>query len=798
MASVADILTTLDYGPAPESAAPVEEWLARHGRGFGLFIGGKWVEATSGESFETLNPANARPIARVAQAGGKDVDAAVRAAREALPGWQALSPHARARYLYALARGLQRRARFFAVLESMDNGKPIRETRDIDVPLVARHFYHHAGWAQLVASELPGYAPVGVVGQVIPWNFPLLMLAWKIAPALACGNTVVLKPAEFTPLTALAFAELCADVGMPAGVVNIITGDGRTGAALVNHPDVDKVAFTGSTEVGRIIREATAGSGKKLSLELGGKSPFVVFEDADLDSAVEGVVDAIWFNQGQVCCAGSRLLLQEGIAEAMVRKLQARMETLRVGDPLDKAVDIGAIVAPVQLQKIRELVAKGVEEGARCWQPSWACPTEGWFYPPTLFTDVSPSSTIAQVEIFGPVLVAMTFRTPVEAVELANNTRFGLAASVWSESLNLALDVAPKIKAGVVWVNCTNLFDAAAGFGGYRESGFGREGGREGLYEYLKPAYEKGLPAYEEADFALPDAKEEPVEAGELPPIDRTPKMYVGGQQVRPDAPYALPVVGAGGRVVGEVGHGNRKDIRNAVEAARKAEGWGHATGHNRAQVLFYVAENLGARADELTGRLVEWTGATRRQARREVEATLGRLFHWAAWADKYDGAVHHTPFRNVTLAMPEPLGVMGIVCPPEAPLLAFVSLVAPAVAMGNRVVAVPSQRCPLAAVDLYQVFDTSDLPGGVVNIVTGLSDELAEVLASHDGVDAVWYCGSAAGSAAVERLSVGNLKQTWVGNGKRRDWYDAEQAAGRELLRRASQVKNIWVPYGE
>jgi aldehyde dehydrogenase (NAD+) len=797
MASVADILTTLDYGPAPESAGPVDEWLERHGRSFDLFIGGRWVKAKSGESFETMSPANGKTIGRVAQAGDKDVDAAVKAARKALPGWQALSGHARARYLYALARGLQRRARLFAVLETMDNGKPIRETRDIDIPLVARHFYHHAGWAQLLESELPGYVPVGVVGQVIPWNFPLLMLAWKIAPAIACGNTVVLKPAEFTPLSALAFAELCQDVGLPPGVVNIITGDGRTGAALVNHADVDKVAFTGSTEVGRIIRESTAGSGKKLSLELGGKSPFVVFEDADLDSAVEGVVDAIWFNQGQVCCAGSRLLLQEGIADAMVRKLQARMETLRVGDPLDKAVDIGAIVAPVQLQKIQELVAKGKEEGAQCWQPSWACPTEGWFYPPTLFTDVSPSSTIAQVEIFGPVLVSMTFRTPAEAVELANNTRFGLAASVWSESLNLALDVAPKIKAGVVWVNCTNLFDAAAGFGGYRESGFGREGGREGLFEYLKPAYEKDLPSYSDADFALPEPAATSAEEG-MPAIDRTPKMYIGGAQARPDAPYVLPVVGTDGRLVGEVGHGNRKDIRNAVEAARKAEAWTHATGHNRAQVLFYIAENLAARGDEIAARLAEWTGERKRIARRELEATLERLFHWAAWADKYDGAVHHTPVRNVTLAMPEPLGVMGIVCPPEAPLLAFVSLVAPAIAMGNRVVAVPSQRCPLAAVDLYQVFDTSDLPGGAVNIVTGLTDELAEVLASHDGVDAVWYFGSAKGSAAVERLSIGNLKQTWVSYGRRRDWYDPEQTAGRELLRRATQVKNIWVPYGE
>src|SRR4051812_29391039 len=422
MASIPEIFETMAYGPAPEAAGPAQAWLEGHGRSFGLFIGGRWT-ALDGETFETLNPATGKPLALLRQANPTEVDRAVRAARAAQAEWWALGGHARARYLYALARQVQKHSRLLAVLESLDNGKPIRESRDIDVPLVSRHFYHHAGWAQLMARELPGREPVGVIGQIIPWNFPLLMLAWKIAPALACGNTVVLKPAEFTSLTALAFAELCADIGLPAGVVNIITRDGTTGAALVRHEDVDKIAFTGSTEVGRVIRQATAGSGKKLSLELGGKSPFVVFEDADIDSAVEGVVDAIWFNQGQVCCAGSRLLLQEGIADAMVKKLQARMETLRVGDPLDKAVDIGAIVAPVQLQKIQQLVAQGVEEGARCWQPSWACPTEGWFFPPTLFTDVSPSSTIAQVEIFGPVLVAMTFRTPVEAVELANNTR---------------------------------------------------------------------------------------------------------------------------------------------------------------------------------------------------------------------------------------------------------------------------------------------------------------------------------------------------------------------------------------
>src|SRR3954469_1691763 len=483
MTTVAEIFETMEYGPAPESDKEALAWLGKHERVFGHYIDGKWTEP--GKTFDVANPATNKVIARVTDGTKEDVDTAVAAAKRALPVWKALAPHARARYLYALARGIQKHSRLLAVLESMDNGKSIRETRDIDVPLVARHFYHHAGWAQLLDSEFAGYHAAGVVGQIIPWNFPLLMFAWKVAPALAAGCTIVIKPAEFTPLTALLFAELASEVGLPPGVLNVLTGDGDTGKLIVDHPETDKIAFTGSTDVGRAIRRATAGSGKKLSLELGGKSPFIAYDDADLDSVVEGVVDAIWFNQGQVCCAGSRLLAQEGIAAKLEGKLRARMEKLRIGSSLDKAVDMGAIVAPVQLERIRGLVKQGVDEGARMWQPSWACPTDGYFYPPTLFTDVSPSSTIAQVEIFGPVLVSMTFRTPEESVALANNTPYGLAASLWTENINLALDIAPKLKSGVVWVNSTNLFDAAAGFGGYRESGFGREGGREGMYEYL-------------------------------------------------------------------------------------------------------------------------------------------------------------------------------------------------------------------------------------------------------------------------------------------------------------------------
>src|ERR1700734_203978 len=381
--SIADKFVAMEYGPAPEDAKEALNWLDQHQRRFDHFINGTWVMPSAGKYFDTADPSTGEKLASVAQGSAADIDAAVKAARAAQAKWQALTPHARARYLYALARQVQKHSRRLAVLETLDNGKPIRESRDLDIPLVARHFYYHAGWAQLLQQEFPGYTACGVVGQIIPWNFPLLMLAWKIAPALATGNTVVLKPAEFTPLTALAFAEICQEIGLPAGVVNIVTGDGSTGEALVKHPGVDKIAFTGSTEVGRAIRSATARSHKRLSLELGGKSPFVVFEDADLDSAVEGLVDGIWLNQGQVCCAGSRLLMQESIAVPLIAKIRDRMSTLRVGPPLDKAIDIGAIVAPVQLERIRKLVDQGVAEGATCWQPQIEMPTRGLYFPPT-------------------------------------------------------------------------------------------------------------------------------------------------------------------------------------------------------------------------------------------------------------------------------------------------------------------------------------------------------------------------------------------------------------------------------
>ncbi|HKR31140.1 MAG TPA: aldehyde dehydrogenase family protein [Terriglobales bacterium] len=800
MSKIAEKFATMEYGPALEDPKEALSWLDRHKRHFGHFINGTWQAPVEGEYFATNDPSTGDKLASVAQGSAKDVDAAVKAARAAFPSWNSLKQHTRARYVYALARQVQKHSRRLAVLETLDNGKPIRESRDIDIPLVARHFYHHAGWAQILKEEFPGYEACGVVGQVIPWNFPLLMLSWKIAPALATGNTVVLKPAEFTPLTALAFADICHEVGLPAGVVNIVTGDGRTGEALVKHPDVDKIAFTGSTEVGRAIRKTTASTHKKLSLELGGKSPFIIFDDADLDSAVEGLVDGIWFNQGQVCCAGSRLLMQESVADALVNKIRARMEALRVGAPLDKAIDIGAIVAPVQLERIRRLVDQGIAEGATCCQPGTALPIRGLYYPPTLLTNVHPSSTVAQEEIFGPVLAAMSFRTLREAIELANNTTYGLAASVWSENINVALHVASQIKAGVVWVNSTNLFDAACGFGGYRESGYGREGGREGLLEYLEPSWFRRapLPPRSAGNSQQQAAADEEPSAGTpgTPGIDRTVKLYIGGKQARPDSGYSFAVYGGDGTLLGEAPLGNRKDIRNAVEAARKAEGWGKATAHSRAQVLYYMAENLSQRAVEVTGRLARVVDE--KQSSAEVEGGIERIFSYAAWADKFDGAVHNPPFRNVSIAMNEPIGTVGIVAPAEAPLLGFLSVVLPAIAMGNTVVAIPSERYPLITGDLYQLFDTSDLPPGVVNVVTGRATELTKVIAEHDDIDAIWCFSDEIGAAQVKTLSIGNLKQVFTNEGRAIDWFNSDQAEGRWFLQHAVQVKNIWVPYGE
>ncbi len=472
------------YAPAPEAT----DWVRLEER-YDLFIGGEWQPAKSGETFATVNPATEETIAHVALAGDEDVDRAVKAARQAYDGtWRSLAPLERGKYLFRIARLLQEKARQLAVVESMDGGKPIKESRDFDVPAAAAHFFYYAGWADKLDWALAGRRgrPLGVAAQVIPWNFPLLMAAWKIAPALACGNTVVLKPAETTPLTALLLAKIIEEAELPPGVVNVVTGAGKTGAALVTHPGVDKVAFTGSTSVGKLIQRSLAGTGKRMTMELGGKAANIVFADAPLDQAVEGIIDGIFFNQGHVCCAGSRLLVEEGIHDRVVQKLRDRMATLRVGDPLDKNTDVGAINSRAQLDRIRELVESGEREGAERWSAPCELPAKGWFFPPTVFTGVAQSHRIAREEIFGPVLSVLTFRTDAEAIEKANNTMYGLSAGVWTDKGSRLFEVAARLEAGVVWGNSYNEFDPASPFGGYKESGFGREGGRHGLLPYLE------------------------------------------------------------------------------------------------------------------------------------------------------------------------------------------------------------------------------------------------------------------------------------------------------------------------
>jgi len=780
--TVKQIFETMEYGPAPESAEEALAWLVDQGGRFGHFIDGGFTEP--GNGFESRNPATDEVMAELTQANEADIDAAVAAARAAQPAWEAAGGHARARVLYAIARLLQKHSRLFAVLEVMDSGKPIREARDIDVPLAVRHFYYHAGMAQLMQAELPGRRAMGVCGQIVPWNFPLLMLAWKIAPALACGNTVVLKPAEYTSLTALLFADICRQAGLPDGVVNIVTGDGAVGEMLVAHEGVDKVAFTGSTGVGRRIREVTAGQGKGLTLELGGKSPYIVFDDADLDSAIEGLVDAIWFNQGQVCCAGSRLLVQEGVAVRFHERLKTRMRNLRLGDPLDKCIDIGAMVDPAQLERVAGMVSECTT--GETFRPEIEIPSQGAFYPPTLITGLTQSDPLMQEEIFGPVLVSTTFRTPREAVELANNSRYGLAASVWSENLNLALDIAPKLAAGVVWVNGTNMFDAAAPFGGVRESGFGREGGWEGLTAYTR--------SRQETVPLNPIAANSGNETAEG--IDRTPKLYIGGRQARPDGGYSCNVWDTAGTLLGQVPVANRKDVRNAVEAARAAApGWAGTSGHQRAQILYYMAENLSARTEEFAARINALTGGQTGDA--EVEAGVQRLFSYAAWADKFDGQARGVPLRGIALAMREPVGVVGAFCADEVPLLGLISVLGPVMAMGGCAVLVASEPFPLAATDFYQVLDTSDVPGGVANLLTGSHADLAPVLAGHMDVDAVWSFSSSDISAEIERQSAGNLKRTWVNDRRARDWF-GPAGEGRAFLDAATEVKTVWVPYGE
>ena len=769
--SIETIFNTMDYGTAPEDRRAALQWIADHGGISGPYVNGTWGPFR--DDMPVCNPATGEKLAGMTITSADEVAAAVAAARKAQPAWEASGGPARARVLYAIARLMQKHARLLSVMESLDNGKPIRESRDIDIPLAIRHFYHHAGHAQLMPTALVDRVALGVCGQIIPWNFPLLMLAWKIAPALAMGNTVVLKPAEYTPMTAMLFADICAQAGVPPGVVNIITGDGSTGEALTAS-NVDKIAFTGSTAVGRRIQNATATSSKSLTLELGGKSPYIVFDDADIDSAIEGLVDAIWFNQGQVCCAGSRLLVHEAIADDFHHCLKARMDKLRIGDPLDKSIDVGAIVDPIQLAQIQRLVA--ANDAGETYHANTPVP-EGCFYPPTLITGLHAADTLMQEEIFGPVLVSTTFRTQAEAIEIANNTKYGLAATIWTENINLALDIAPKLVAGVVWVNATNLFDAAAGFGGLRESGFGREGGWEGLQAYSKPATAIAPPA-SIAAFSGQGT------TGET--VDRTAKLYIGGKQTRPDSGYSQAVFGAKGLLLGHAPIASRKDIRNAIQA-QAACGWGKISGHLRAQILYYIAENLTAQATGFAARLDAMTGTT--TGASEVDAAVDILFTYAAWADKFEGRAKSVPIRGVALAMREPVGRIAALCPDAAPLLGLVMPMAAALSTGNTITLCASQPFPLAATDFYHIIEASDVPAGAVNILTGSQADLAPHLGAHMDIDSVWCLSGEGATQAVKAKASSNIKRVWTGAAPEDhlSWLDA-----------GTEIKTIWIPYGE
>ena len=784
--SILKSFDNLEYSEAFESSKEAQEWLEKNSRRFGQLVKGQFISNKDSDLIASLDPSNGELLANIEIANSKQLDSAVSAARKAQPSWENLGGHKRAKVLYALARLIQKHSRLISVLESLDNGKPIRESRDIDIPLAIRHFYYHAGWAQLQEKEFSSYRAIGVVAQIVPWNFPLLMLSWKIAPALAMGNTIVFKAAEQTPLTAMFFAQLCEEAGLPSGVINMINGDGVIGAELAAHKGIDKVAFTGSTAVGRSIRESTAGQGKKLTLELGGKSAFIVFEDADLDAAVEGLVDSIWFNQGEVCCAGSRLLAQAEIADELHQKIKQRIKTLRLGSSLDKSTDIGSLVSNTQFNRVCEMVDEGLNHGGEVFQ-AYELNSDKNYYPPTLITEVDSSHPLVQEEIFGPVLVSMTFRTQSEAIELANNSRYGLAASIWSENINRAMDVAPKVKAGVIWINCHNQFDASCGFGGIKESGFGREGGKEGLFEYLKP---QGLKSPNKSASTSISFKEEAV--------DRTLKFYIGGKQVRPDGGHSLATFNADGSKAAYVGSGNRKDIRNAISAASKASSWGSLSGHARAQIIYFIAENLSVRELEWVERLKNLCGISKKQAKAEFDESISRLFSYAAWADKYDGAVHSAPYRGVTMALPEPVGILAQIAPENSPLISTISLIAPAIAMGNCIVFVPSQKFASVALELVQTFETSDVPAGVINIVSGIKQDLAEQLAGHAEADAMWCWAESDLVSSVESISARDLKRLWVNDDEDRDWLNPMQGEGLEFLRNATEIKNIWTPYGD
>ncbi|CAL1546182.1 unnamed protein product [Lymnaea stagnalis] len=798
------ILGDLSYGSALDAENVALNWLEKNNKSFGLYINGQWVYPDGRQTKESKNPATGKVLATTIEATEDDIKNAVISSKEAFKTWSSLAPHVRSRYLYSIARNLQKNQSLLAIVEAIDSGKPTRETRGVDIPAIIRQFYHHAGWAQLKDTELSGWKPYGVTAVISHWSFPLMHLASRVAPALATGNTVIVFPSSKTRLSALLFAEICIQSGLPSGVVNVVTGsDSRL---LVSNPDVDKVVFVGSVDDGRGVRKLTAGTGKSLSLELSGRSPILVFEEADLDSAVEGIVEAAFFNNGQVRNSRSRLLIQELVQTQLIEKLKARMSKLTVGNNMEKNNDLGPLTDPQLCQQLKQLVDG--DHGGEKFQVNLVTSDQANYFPPTLIYNIQTSSQVYLEEFFGPLVTAIPFRTVKEGITLANHSVYGTSASVWTENLSVALEVASQLQVGTVWVNAHNLFDAAAGVGGCKASGFGRSGGKESLFEYVLPTWQNlQKPQNVNVDInkfgtasnsdLLPSASA----SGESPgwEFNKTYKLYYGGGQKRPDSGASLPVLNYKGEVIAHVPDGGRKDIRNAVEAAVKVTGsWGRKEGHGKAQIMYYIAENLQSRFSEYVGLLSAMTGQTESEATQEVDLSIQRLFYWAAYCDKYGGSVQESTFYGVTLKLNEPVGVIGIVCPENFPFLGFISLVAPAIARGNPVIVVPSGKYPLAALGFHQVLETSDVPAGVINIVTGDGDALTKTLAEHHDVNALWYFRSGEGSKFVEAASAGNLKRTWVSYGAERNFLDADQGQGGELLYHSTSSKNIWLPMGD
>lgn len=772
--SVREEYDSMAYGDAPESAAEALAWLVDQGDRFGQFINGTFGAPRAG--FDAVNPANGEVLATLSAATQEDLDSAVSAAGKAQRKWAGMGGAGRARHLDALARVVANNARLCAVIEVLDTGRPIGAVRDHDVTQVERQFQHHASLARLIESELPGRAPLGVCAAILPSRMPLAVLARKLAPALAAGNSVIAKPSQWASLSALLFADLCRQAGLPKGVVNILTGDAAVGESLACHEGTDMVGFAGSLTAGRALRRATAGAGKVLSLEMDAADSFVVFDDADLDSAIEAL--AVSYDSPH------RLLVQESVAERFHQKLRNRMENLRIGDPLDRCTDIGAMANPAGRGRMADLIARA---GGDLFVPTRPSPG-GQYHRPALITGLAPADPAMHLDIRGPVAVAMSFRTPQEAVQLINNTGHAGAVSLWSETLSLVLDLAPRLAAGVVWINATGLTDAAAPQGGLREAGFGRDGGWDGLAHHTgtngKP---RPLPRIE--PFASTNGAAASAEAPGV--TDAT--LFIAGRQVRPGG-YCRNVHDKAGRILGQVAQAGTSDVGAAVGAAHNAADWSRRSGRDRARALLAMSHALTTRKDDLSHLINDLTGG--RGGEKEVDTAIERLCSYAARADTIAARAPGVAMHGLAVAARAPVGVIGAICPDEAPLLGLVSVLAPILAMGNRAVLVASEAYPLVAPELSLIFECLQMPPGAVNLLTGSHADLAPAMARHMEIDALWCFSSSDLSAMIERESAEAMKRTWVNDGHARDWFGAE-GEDPAFLDRASMIRTIWLPAG-